>query len=43
MYKIQGYKGLFDDEFIKEKLSKIWNLLEKISQVVDFEMFVILS
>lgn len=39
MYKTQGNKGLFDEEFTKEKLSKIGNPLEKISQVIDFEMF----
>jgi len=39
MYKQQGNKGLFDEEFTIEKLSKIGNPLEKISQVIDFEMF----
>ncbi len=39
MYKKQGNKGLFDEEFTIQKLSKIGNPLEKISQVIDFEMF----
>ena len=39
MYKKQGNKGLFDEEFTVQKLSKIGNPLEKISQVIDFEMF----
>jgi len=39
MYKKQGNTGLFDEEFTIQKLSKIGNPLEKISDVVDFEMF----
>ena len=38
-YKETGYKTLFDDENRHEKLSKIGNPLEKLSKVVDFEMF----
>lgn len=38
-YKETGYKTLFDDEYRHEKLSKIGNPLEKLSKVVDFEMF----
>ena len=32
-------KGLFDEEFTKDRLSTIGNPLEKISKVVDFELF----
>jgi len=39
MYKPQGKKGLFDEEFTKERLSSIGNPLEKISKVIDFELF----
>jgi len=39
MYKSKGNKGLFDEEFTKEKLSKIGNPLEKISEALDFEIF----
>jgi len=39
MYKTQGKKGLFDEEFTKERLSSLGNPLEAISNVVDFEMF----
>jgi len=39
MYKQQGNKGLFDEEFTIQKLSKIGNPLEKISEVIEFEMF----
>ena len=39
MYKKQGNKGLFDEEFTIQKLSKIGNPLEKINEVIDFEMF----
>lgn len=38
-YKERGYKTLFDDENRYEKLSKKGNPLEKLSKVVDFEMF----
>jgi IS5 family transposase len=39
MYKSQGKKGLFDDEFAKESLRNMGNPLEKISKVINFEMF----
>ena len=39
MYKTQGKKGLFDEEFTKERLSSLGNPLEAIRNVVDFEMF----
>ena len=39
MYKTRGNKGLFDEEFTKERLSTIGNPLESISKVIDFEMF----
>lgn len=39
MYKKRGNKGLFDEEFTIQKLSKIGNPLEKIREVIDFEMF----
>jgi len=38
-YKIRGNKGLFDEQETYQKLSDIGNPLEKISKVVDFEMF----
>jgi IS5 family transposase len=39
MYKTRGKKGLFDEEFTKERLSAMGNPLEAISKVVDFELF----
>jgi IS5 family transposase len=39
MYKRRGNKGLFDDEFTKERLSAMGNPLESISKVIDFEYF----
>jgi len=39
MYKKQGNKGLFDEEFTMQKLSSIGNPLEKINNVIDFDMF----
>ena len=39
MYKPQGKKGLFDEEFTRKRLSSIGNPLEAISKVIDFEMF----
>ena len=39
MYKTRGNKGLFDEEFTKERLSTIGNPLESISKVIDFEIF----
>jgi IS5 family transposase len=38
-YKKVGKEGLFDAEFAKQDLSFIGNPLEKISRVIDFEMF----
>ena len=39
MYKSKGKKGLFDEEFTKERLSLIGNPLESVSKVIDFELF----
>ena len=39
MYKSQGKKGLFDEEFTVDRLSCMGNPLEAISKVIDFEMF----
>ena len=38
-YKMTGNRGLFDDEMNYERLSEIGNPLERILDVVDFEMF----
>ena len=38
-YKKTGNKGLFDEQETYQKLSDIGNPLEKISKVIDFEMF----
>lgn len=38
-YKANGKKGLFDEQFTIERLSAIGNPLEKISNVIDFEVF----
>ena len=38
-YKITGTRGLFDDEMNYERLSEIGNLLERILEVVDIEIF----
>ena len=38
-YKRKGEKGLFDEQFTIERLSAIGNPLEKISNVIDFEIF----
>ena len=38
-YKTTGNRGLFDEEETHQKLSDIGNPLEKISKVIDFEMF----
>ena len=39
IYKKTGNKGLFDDEEIYQKLLEIGNPLERISNVIDFELF----
>jgi IS5 family transposase len=39
IYKLSGNKGLFDEEFTKERLSAIGNPLESISKVINFEFF----
>jgi len=39
VYKAKGKKGLYDEQFSIERLSEIGNPLEKISNVIDFEMF----
>ena len=39
MYKSRGKKGLFDEEFTKERLSLIGNPLESVRKVIDFELF----
>ena len=38
-YKMSGTRGLFDDEMNYERLSEIENPLERILEVVDFEIF----
>jgi|GEM_PF-3459192 len=38
-YKMQGKKGLFDEQFTIGRLSETGNPLEKISNVIDFESF----
>lgn len=39
-YKIVGLeRGLFDEEFNSLKLKELNNPLERLSQVIDFEMF----
>lgn len=38
-YRNTGKKGLFDEQFNTEKLSQIGNPLERIVDIVDFEMF----
>jgi len=38
-YKTTGNRGLFDEQETYQKLSNIGNPLEKISSVIDFEMF----
>lgn len=38
-YKTTGNRGVFDAQDIYEKLSAIGNPLERISLVIDFEMF----
>jgi transposase, IS5 family len=38
-YKTRGKKGLFDTQFATEKLSEIGNPLERMSSVIDFEVF----
>lgn len=38
-YKKTGNRGLFDEQETYQKLSDIGNPLEKISEVIDFEMF----
>jgi len=39
VYKKRGNKGLFDEQETQERLKKIGNPLEMISNVIDFEMF----
>jgi len=39
IYKSTGKKSLFDNQFSVEKLSEIGNPLDKIINVIDFEMF----
>ena len=38
-YKTQGNMGLFDDERTLEKLNDMGNPLDRLSGVIDFEMF----
>lgn len=38
-YKVTGNRGLFDEQETIQKLSEIGNPLDRISQVIDFEMF----
>ena len=39
IYKTQGKKGFFDEEFAVERMTAIGNPLEAIIKVIDFEMF----
>ena len=39
VYKIQGKRGLFDEQESIDQLTEMGNPLEKISKVLDFEMF----
>ncbi len=39
IYKTQGKKGFFDEEFAVERMTAIGNPLEAIDKVIDFEMF----
>ena len=39
VYKSQGKKGLFDEQFTIDRLSAIGNPLERIDTVIDFEYF----
>ena len=39
VYKTQGKKGLYDEQFAIERLSDIGDPLEKISSTIDFEVF----
>ncbi len=38
-YKIQGNIGLFDDEETLKTLNNMGNPLDRLSGVIDFEMF----
>ena len=38
-YKTQGNVGLFDDEETLKKLNNMGNPLDRLSGVIDFEMF----
>ena len=38
-FKSQGKKGLFDDQFNIDRLSEIGNPLEKINNIIEFEVF----
>lgn len=38
-YKTTGNRGLFDEQETHQKLSNLGNPLEKISKIIDFEMF----
>ena len=38
-YKMAGNRGLFDDAMNYERLSEIGNPLERILEVIDFEIF----
>jgi len=39
IYKSQGKKGLFDEQFAVSHLSEMGNPIESINKVIDFEMF----
>jgi hypothetical protein len=39
IYKTTGRIGLFDKDVTSTKLSKLGNPLEKLHNVIDFEMF----
>jgi IS5 family transposase len=38
-YKSTGNRGLFDEQETLQKLSEMGNPLERLSQVIDFELF----
>ena len=38
-YKTQGNMGLFDDEETLKKLNNMGNPLDRLSGMIDFEMF----
>ncbi len=39
VYKIQGKKGLFDEQFNVDRLTELGNPLAKVSNIINFESF----